>query len=73
MDLVSIPERVLEALKPILASRAGICVGFNPWKGFRGFEAYYIGVVNWNFKCFNPWKGFRGFEASDLVSFLMVW
>ena len=42
---------------------------FNPWKGFRGFEAPKAFLQEPLVRCFNPWKGFRGFEAKSFSVF----
>ncbi len=71
MLVVSIPERVLEALKH--KEDNGMednGMGFNPWKGFRGFEAENTVSKSQRVTGFNPWKGFRGFEASRLFELL---
>ena len=66
--IVSIPERVLEALKHLFGSNSvSDADSFNPWKGFRGFEAREIFYFDRKWFGFNPWKGFRGFEAPNLV------
>ena len=58
--LVSIPERVLEALKPSFKKKrqSDWWIGFNPWKGFRGFEAEGYEFSQGRGDAFQSLKGF---------------